>query len=74
MSYALRLTANATADLQNLHPILAEDVLDELDRAAADPKPLRTDQSAEAIIDFDREIGGVRQSSSGFAWRACRTS
>ena len=60
MSYGYHITGDALADLREFDGWLQEEVLDELERLAQDPKRLRAGKDGEAIHDFDRRLQDVR--------------
>ncbi len=60
MSYAVHLAGDAIADLQALDPWVQEEVIDELERVAAQPRQLHPDDDGNSIHDFERLVGGVR--------------
>lgn len=61
MSYTLDLAGDAAADLRDLEPWLQEEVLDEIDRLAADPSVLRPRLPGGTVIhDVTRDHAGSR--------------
>jgi hypothetical protein len=60
VSYALKFTERALAGMQRLDPWLQEEILDELDRLAAEPPAPQRRLGGAAVHDFTRDRGQNR--------------